>query len=814
MSSYNLNINLKMSDILKFSCKAPNCGRRFTSKEVLNTHLKCRHPELINNKEKKIENEIEKKKENVENIIKKISNTKLNPHEKHHNILQPIEHKISSSMLTNKRKSQVINGNKKVHNPNNNSELPINNVKENNIINKGKNKENNWNEGIKNNNEELEEIKIPNILEEKQKKLLNNLFGQINSLENYLEKDCEFHKTFYVPEIPNYDKMYDSDDETEKIKNIIIKDSKKNENEKIREITNEMIFNNKYDKIDDEKYKEIHELNLSKKNITNFKNNKKVSFEKLSELFVLNLSYNELYEINDIISFENLKELNISNNKIEDISFCENLPNLCKFNAENNNIITITSLNICSKMKILKLSNNKIKYLNSTLKTIKNLLNLEELSIKGNPFLSELFSYREYFITFYSKINILDNEKINEEKRIFSENFYKENNPSYKNNIKRPLSSKHEINENKNKINLIDKFEVDDEEEEDIDKDNIVNNNMFKTQINFGENYINNKKKENIESEKDNKKINDELEEGIRLKEIINKQNEAIKNLKLELEKSSKINEKYENEIEKYKSELEVYEKDLKQNNELIDEEEENKIIKDLEMWKREYFKLLEKEMNDKNKFSEDLFNIKEKAIEENVNNIERKKERPQTANVNSVLSKNFEKLYEEINDLKNRNNIVEEMLDYKEDDENGEEEEENEKEEIEKLREIKEMKNDLVEIDENEEDIPDDEIEEMFRKSCQDIQKMRKDIKEMNEMNEIINKRSNKNSNENNVINLNNKVIGNKPLILKTPLLKPVTVKNDNNSNIFGKLTGINKNKNENNKNPSQRYKEYNKNL
>lgn len=37
-------------------------------------------------------------------------------------------------------------------------------------------------------------------------------------------------------------------------------------------------------------------------------------------------------------------------------------------------------------------------------------------------------------------------------------------------------------------------------------------------------------------------------------------------------------------------------------------------------MWKREYFKLLEKEMNDKNKFSEDLFNIKTKAIEENIN--------------------------------------------------------------------------------------------------------------------------------------------------------------------------------------------------
>ena len=35
-----------MSDILKFACKAPNCGRRFTTQEGLNTHFKLRHPDL------------------------------------------------------------------------------------------------------------------------------------------------------------------------------------------------------------------------------------------------------------------------------------------------------------------------------------------------------------------------------------------------------------------------------------------------------------------------------------------------------------------------------------------------------------------------------------------------------------------------------------------------------------------------------------------------------------------------------------------------------------------------------------------------
>ena len=42
----------------------------------------------------------------------------------------------------------------------------------------------------------------------------------------------------------------------------------------------------------DNKYKQIHEINLSKKNIINFKNKKNVSFEKLQDLYILNLSEN------------------------------------------------------------------------------------------------------------------------------------------------------------------------------------------------------------------------------------------------------------------------------------------------------------------------------------------------------------------------------------------------------------------------------------------------------------------------------------------------------------------------------------------
>ena len=35
-----------MSELLKFGCPAPNCGRKFFTKEKLETHIKLRHPLL------------------------------------------------------------------------------------------------------------------------------------------------------------------------------------------------------------------------------------------------------------------------------------------------------------------------------------------------------------------------------------------------------------------------------------------------------------------------------------------------------------------------------------------------------------------------------------------------------------------------------------------------------------------------------------------------------------------------------------------------------------------------------------------------
>ena len=761
-----------MSDILKFACSAPNCGRKFSTQEALNTHFNLRHPEL----KKNIDN-----KTSMEKIINKISKPKLNPQEKHH-FLQPITKRKSMS--------KIINTNNKE-------------------IKDEKNKKENLEEDIDIQN-------IPSFQEEKEKRLLNNLFGQINNLENYLEKDYEFHKEFNVPDVPDYDTMYDSDNEkNEKDRNEKeIKNSKK-EKDKIYEITEEMIFKNNDNNeiIDYDKYKNIHELDLSKKNIKTFKNKKNISFEKLSELYVLNLSENIISEANDIKYFESLKELYINNNKIIDISFCEFLPNLIILNIENNNVESITSLSICTKLTILKLGNNNIKYLNSTLRIFKNLKNLEETTINKNPFLSELLSYREYFISNYKNIKNFDGEIITEEKRKSAELFYKENNPLYKNITQRPMSSKPDVSDlnknNKDNNNVYDIFEENSEDNSNNEnQDEIIS--MSKTQ-----NVFSNKNKQILNNNeinvnnKDNANKSEIKKEEEKLNKIIEEQNIMIEKLKNELENASILNKQYEIQIDQYNNELVNHQNNnnnLKNNQN--EDEETIKIKKELEMWKKQYFDLLEKniENEDKLKFSQDLFNDK-KIKKENNKNKKDIIERPQTAQVRSNLTRDFHKLYEEINILQGSKNIFNDVLNEESDEE---EEEEKEKEELnEEEKEEKEENNENEIKEEIKDEIPDDEIEEMFRKSYQDIQKMRKDLQEIN--NNMDKNNENKKNNIEDILNEDRK--GNKPS-LKPIIYKKETNKNPtiNKNQNFGRhgniITGNNKTINEDNKNAmAQRY-------
>ena len=597
---------------------------------------------------------------------------------------------------------------------------------------------------------------------------------------------------------------------------------------KIIEITDEMIFKNtKY-----EDYDEFIELDLSKRNIASFMNNRNVSFEEFTELQKLNLSYNWITYTYDIRFFTKLKELYINDNTIDDLSFCESLPNLVILNAENNQISFITSLAKCTNLKILKLSLNKIEYLNSTLNSIKSLINLEELTIKDNPFLSQLFAYKQYFIYNYQNILKLDEEEINDIDRDIAGRFVRENNPMYANSTKRPVSARPNTKKNVSKNIPGENLKKIEENEENEEDDDANNDNIFsQTQTTFRvgnaiiskEMFVPYKGRDNNRVQKIKKEenvVNKENKEIIELKQIINDQQKEIDNIKLELENINQLNIEYKILIQDYKIKLE--QKQLQQKNANLNknktnkEKEKNKLLKELEMWKKEYYDLFNRTKDsssiiDKNPnrpkllnnnlikkhydnyFKKDDLNINLAKSTPN-NEIKNILNRPKSARVKNTKSNDFDNICEGIKIMYRKNDFADVLEENTDDDEDEEEkinEEKNDKGEViikkeEEEKDIIEEKEPNLDIEEEDKDydgndiIPDDDIDELFRKSCADIQKMREEIKFMNE-NIDKNQQNNKNT-INNTINNNNIQKG------KTKL-NPIIIKKEKNPNFKGNI-------------------------
>ena len=508
--------------------------------------------------------------------------------------------------------------------------------------------------------------------EEKEKKMLDNLFSQINSFEKFTDSQGQnFHQKLNLPEIPNYDDIIGLDDDKEEVdvNYNIIKNENKEENEeeensknekeeneiferpkslisnktisqklyngedirlnkdenKINEITEDMIFGNKKSK----NYNDIKEINLSKKKIASFLNNKKIPFENLEELIKLNLSYNFINNSYDLRLLKKLKFIDLSNNSINEISFVEFLPDLEYLNVEKNQINSITSLNQCTQLEILKISSNKIEYENSTMRTLQNLRNLHELTIKDNPFLDGMFSYKNLFIHKFKNLQILDNQKITEKERENADKFVIENNPIYKSTSNRPMSSKISFKNNNLIHNKNEILEDENEEEENNNKEN----NFAQTIIGFHKktNQImneQNKNNENIPIYNTNKVDDITLlqKQNKELYDLINKNNEEIESLKKEIEKLKHNNK--DNEKEKLKEELSQLKKDYKElldktmstnissnksnayitkNNKNEEEEEEN-IEEDDEM---DLDEMLRKSYQDFAKINKDLEKLK-----------------------------------------------------------------------------------------------------------------------------------------------------------------------------------------------------------
>ena len=606
---------------------------------------------------------------------------------------------------------------------------------------------------------------------EKNKIILDDLYSKINSLENYFENEnLELQKQFEIAEMPLMEDILTEQKEikipkeNKDINNSYkydLNEAQKNyDKDKIITITEELILSNSDIKNDD--FEEITVLNLSKKNIASFMNNRNVNFSEIPNLKKLILSCNWMTYTYDLRLFLNLEEIYINDNRIDDISFCEYLPNLKILNCENNEITYITSLKKSQKLKILKLSQNKIQYLNSTLGVFKSLNLLEELTIKDNPFLSQIFAYKHYFLFEYQNLLKLDNEEINDIDRDIAGRFVRQNNTMYKNT---PLyNTVHTEDENKmsgDEANLKDTFRVGNAI---ITKEMVI---PYKSKGKYNLNDMKNNKTENKRNKEENNKTKE-------LKEIIKSQKKEIDDIKLELENINQLNKEYEIIIEEYKFKLDQKKtrknKNINTNNNINNKEEEKiKLLKELEMWKKEYLDLFNK-TNQASLFpslltKDPVHNPKshflKKSTEEenqpndnttNMNSSPKNKkiiQRPQTAQVRKTNPDNFEGLCQGLKIMYSKNrlmDVLEEESDYEEEKENNAKDE--------------------IDYDGND-IIPDDEIDELFRKSCADLQKMKEDIKYLNES---IDK------------NVNNK--GSKTK------LNPVIIKKENNPNFIGNKT------------------------
>ena len=91
----------------------------------------------------------------------------------------------------------------------------------------------------------------------------------------------------------------------------------------------------------------------------------------------------------------NLSYLNISSNIIEDISPMQSLIRLSTLKASDNKIKDISALITCKKLIKLKLNNNQIYSFERTLKTLKSLPRLLNLSLLANPCTGKIKDFKE-----------------------------------------------------------------------------------------------------------------------------------------------------------------------------------------------------------------------------------------------------------------------------------------------------------------------------------------------------------------------------------------------------------------------------------
>ena len=156
-------------------------------------------------------------------------------------------------------------------------------------------------------------------------------------------------------------------------------------------------FNLKEPQITKDYLSSLTELDLSEENL-----NELNGLQYATNLTSLKLNRNNLKNCNYLIQLSNLKSLELNENKLEDINFISYLKNLETLSLESNNISQIPDLTNLKKLNLINISNNKINDLSPI--TSINSKNLNIIATNQIILLKPELIYRGSNYTFNSNI--------------------------------------------------------------------------------------------------------------------------------------------------------------------------------------------------------------------------------------------------------------------------------------------------------------------------------------------------------------------------------------------------------------------------
>ena len=302
-----------MSELLKFGCPAPNCGRRFFTKEKLENHIKLRHPLLSfsSTPSNEAQTKIDKKEENKKMIINnetKATNQSI-PSQNIINTKEQKKHVDEVKEIKNNEIKKEINPAKNNINP------PQNKQKQQNIIQtKIENKNNEINKiqenekkTIKNNNSK-KNINI-NLKKESSSSMINN---KEKAKEKKIKKNKSDLKTKNIEKEINktIEEIENKINETDKIDN----DTKNIKNKETKNIEEK----EKKKKLEKEKHKIILDnLNSKINSLENYFENETLELKKQFELSEIPVFEDIVMENEEDKEKDKGKETTKSNSKID-----------------------------------------------------------------------------------------------------------------------------------------------------------------------------------------------------------------------------------------------------------------------------------------------------------------------------------------------------------------------------------------------------------------------------------------------------------------------------------------------------------------